>query len=78
VIKIKKEIDFPDASYERSSAGPDPKWPLGDLEVGDGFEAPVDKTNAIRCSIQHFQRWYPGKKFKTKKVGKKILVKRTS
>jgi hypothetical protein len=55
-IKVKKKIKFPESTYGRNVAGADAKWPLMDLEVDDGFEAPISSVNSIRCSIQHFQR----------------------
>ncbi len=74
-IKIIKKAEF---NYSRSAAGANPKWPLGDLEVGDGFYVGLEFMNQVRCSIQHFQRWYPGKKFRTKQQDNKVLVKRVS
>jgi len=77
-IKIVKNIKLPRSkvSYDRSPAGAEAKWPLMDLEVGDGFNAKYSEVNAVRCSVQHFQRWYPGRKFTTRKDGENLIVKR--
>ncbi len=78
-IEIIKDVEFEDdGKYERSLAGKKPEWPIGNLEVGDGFFVELEDKNKVRCSIQHFQKWYPGKKFQTKTQEGKILVKRVS
>ncbi len=82
-IKIKKNMVIPSAKtakgfMTRSNNGKTAFWPLGEMEVNDGFETPVKNINAVRCSIQHHQRWYPGTKFTTKRVKNKVLVKRTN
>lgn len=79
-VEVVKNIKIPvrnGSKYGKGQRGATAKWPLSKLKVGDGFYAECKDANAVRVSIQHHQRWYPGKKFTTFKDGDMIGVKRT-
>ena len=83
-IVVKKNIKTPPKNaggvFSRGTRGNISSYPLNKLEVGDGFEVDIKLKNGVRCSIQHFQRWYPGVRFITirNKDKTKLIVKRTA
>lgn len=49
-------------------------YPLDQLEVGDSFSVPVEKTQSLRSTVYLFNKTHPDKKFTVKSKGGETRV----